>query len=82
MSKKRINHSEVATAIESIHYLADIFLAIGITELRISKKDHIIYWDTDKGGGIIDPDKLSHFHDMIEDYFFHQATIQEEIHNE
>jgi hypothetical protein len=52
--------------------LTVILRIIGVVELKISKKEKEIYWDTE-GGGMIDPLELDRFSHLVENYFLNIA---------
>lgn len=72
MSKRKIKGEEYETACEMLNQLTEILLAVGIVELKISKKDKEIFWDTE-GGGKIDPVQLDKFSILIDRHYMDLA---------
>ena len=68
MTKRKITEDEFQVVGEALQYLTEILLDVGIVELKISKKEASIFWDTEDGGQI-SPDGLEDFSDLIETYF-------------
>lgn len=67
--KRTITPDEYDTACEMLYQLTDILLAVGIVELKISKKEKEIFWDTENGGKV-NPEVLDKVSQKINDLFF------------
>lgn len=70
--KRKIKGDEYETACEMMHQLTEILLVVGIVEIKISKKEREIYWDTE-GGGKIDPKELDKFSSVIDKHWMEIA---------
>lgn len=70
--KRRITAAEFEQVSGALNELSDILLAVGIVELKISKAEALIFWDTE-GKGKIDPDALTAFCDLIERHWWEVA---------
>lgn len=73
MTKRKIKGDEYETACEMLYQLTEILLAVGIVELKISKKEQEIFWDTE-GGGKINPAQLDKFSGVIDKHYMDLAT--------
>lgn len=60
---------EYQTICEGLNQLTEILLVVGIVELKISKKEKLIFWDTE-GKGQVDPKQLSAFFDLLDRHYF------------
>lgn len=68
MTKRKVAGDEYETICEMLYQLTDILLAVGVVELKISKGDKEIYWDTE-GGGLVDPEQLESFSRLINKHY-------------
>lgn len=66
--KRKISGDEYPIACEMLYQLTEILLAVGVTELKISKKERDIFWNTEDGG-MIDPEVLEQFSTNIDDFY-------------
>lgn len=73
MTKRRITGEEYETACEMLNQLTEILLVVGIVELKISKKEREIFWDTE-GGGKVDPMELDRFSHLIDSHWMNIVT--------
>lgn len=74
--KRKIKSEEADTAMEMLYQLTEILLAVGIVELKISKKEQEIFWDTE-GGAQIDPEQLDKFSCLIDKHYMDIAMGKE-----
>lgn len=65
---RKITHDEGDVLVELVNELAEILTAIGIVEYKVSKKEQVIFFDTEKGARI-DPARLQSFATLIENYY-------------
>lgn len=65
---RKITSDEGDVLIELVNELAEILTAIGIVEYKVSKKEQVIFFDTEKGAQI-DPALLQSFAALIENYY-------------
>lgn len=68
MTKRKVTSEEYDTICEMLNQLTEILLVVGIVELKISKKEREIFWDTE-GGGKIDPAALDKFSSLIDRHY-------------
>lgn len=68
MTKRKITGEEYETACEMLNQLTEILLVVGIVELKISKKEREIFWDTE-GSGKVDPVALDRFSVVIDKHY-------------
>lgn len=69
MSRRTITPAEYEQVRGALEELAEILLAVGIVELKISKAEALIFWDTENKG-TVDPDALAAFCDLIERHWW------------
>lgn len=53
----------------TLYQLAEILISVGVTELKISKKEKEIFWDTENKGQI-DSKELEKLNSLIEKHYF------------
>lgn len=68
MPKRKCTQEDFHTIVEVTDYLAHILAGMGIVEYRFDQKRREIYWDT-SGGGMIDPERVEAFANLIENHF-------------
>lgn len=68
MTKRKIKVGEFDAICEMLNQLTEILLVVGIVELKISKREREIFWDTE-GGGKIDPVALDRFSGLIDRHY-------------
>jgi transcription antitermination factor NusG len=66
---RKITKEDAEGIKEILSFLTSILLAAGIEELKISKKEKIIYFDVGDSQEI-NPDHLDNFNGVIEDLYF------------
>jgi hypothetical protein len=66
--KRKIKAEEFHLIQDMFHQLNAVLQDIGIVELKISKQEQSIYWDTE-GGAKINPHALEQFCDLIENHY-------------
>lgn len=70
--KRAITVDEFDVACVLMNQLTEILLAVGIVEVKISKKEKEIFWDTENRGKI-DPVALEEFSNVIESHYLDLA---------
>lgn len=73
MPTRTITPGEYHQVMETLEQLTAVLLAVGIVELKISKKETLIFWDTE-GKGQIDPAALDTFASAVDRLFFDLQT--------
>ena len=66
--KRTITAEECGNVGEMLHCLTELLAHAGIVEVRISKKEREIYWDTENKGKV-DPKALAALYDHITNYW-------------
>ncbi len=69
MKKRKITGDEYHILCDTFNQLAEILLVVGVVELKISKKDKEIFWDTENGAQV-DPEALERFSAMVEEHYW------------
>lgn len=62
--KRTITEDEFDELCAALYQLTEILLEIGVVELKISKKEKEIFWDTENKAQI-DPDKMYAFSEAV-----------------
>lgn len=70
--KRKITADEYHVVCEMLNQLTEILLVVGVVELKISKKDKEIFWDTENGAQV-DSKELMAFSELIESHYLDLA---------
>lgn len=73
MTKQTCTPDQFDTICEMMQQLTEILLAVGVVEVKISKKEREIFWDTENGGKV-DGAELDRFSTVIDKHWFTLAT--------
>lgn len=73
MTKRTITADEFTVVCNMIAQLTEILLVVGIVEIKISKKEKEIYWDTENKGKI-DPKELEKFSSYVEKFYLDKVA--------
>lgn len=74
--KRTITGDEYEELCATFYQLTEILLEIGVAELKISKKEKEIFWDTENKAQI-DPDKMYAFSEAVARLAFDFAIKEE-----